>query len=401
MGAHQQPRLCDYLGMPHPSYVSAGGFGRMAEDSQVPSLPRRVPRDTKKPTTGPPAAQLPESVVQRILGVLDDIRADASPQDCTVRAEQPDQQHAARAERPPSLPRPTGISNEGEPGAQIVRQVLPASSLGIPPEEAPTVPLAAIPASVSGVTEDDRVQPDIVAQPGSAAPVGHAMPTRAQEPPYRQFGRDEVQVGLQDVPASLEVVPAHRESMGSHLVKAQASPAKLLTRPPEPARPKASGGRHRRITRWVILAIALLSAGSLVFLTTLHASTVRVPKGNLTKARSVAVIRDRAAAWVAAEVSRTATVSCDRIMCQALEAHGIPAASLLELRPGQANPLSSRVLVVTAAVRSMIKSRLVTTYAPAAIAGFGSRSAGISIRVIAPRGAAAYSSSLRADMLAR
>jgi hypothetical protein len=378
----------------------------MAEDSQVPALPRRVPRDKQEPTTGRPAAQLPESVVHRILSVLDGMRADASPQDRKVQAEQPAQHHAAPSKRPPSLPRPMpGTSNEGEPDVQIVRQVQPASSPGIPPEEAPTVPLAAIPASASGVTEADRVQPDIAAQPGPEAPVGHqfghALPTREQGPPYGQFRLDDVPAGLQDAPASPEEVPAHRESMGSSLGKAQASRAKLLTRPPGPARPKASGGRHRRIIRGVILAIALLSAGSLVFLLTWRASTVTAPNGNLTKARSVVAIRDRAAAWVAAQVSRTAMVACDRIMCQALEARGIPAVSLLELRPGQADPLRSRVLVVTAAVRSMIKSRLVTTYAPAAIAGFGSGSAGISIRVIAPRGAAAYSSSLRADMLAR
>ncbi len=64
-------------------------------------------------------------------------------------------------------------------------------------------------------------------------------------------------------------------------------------------------------------------------------------------------------------------------------------------------PLRSRVLVVTAAVRRLMKGRTVATYAPAAIAGFGSGSAGVSIRVVAAHGAAAYSSSLRADVLAR
>jgi hypothetical protein len=94
-------------------------------------------------------------------------------------------------------------------------------------------------------------------------------------------------------------------------------------------------------------------------------------------------------------------VSCDRVMCQAVEAHGIPAASVLELRPGQADPLRSSVIVVTASVRSMIGSRLITADAPAAIASFGSGSMQIDIRVIAPRGAASYSSALRADVQAR
>jgi hypothetical protein len=110
--------------------------------------------------------------------------------------------------------------------------------------------------------------------------------------------------------------------------------------------------------------------------------------------------RNRAAAWVAGHVSRAATVSCDRMMCQALEARRIPAASLVELRPGKADPLHSSVIVVTAAARAIVGGRLAND-APAAIASFGSGAARIDIRAIAPRGAAAYSSALRADMLAR
>ena len=88
-------------------------------------------------------------------------------------------------------------------------------------------------------------------------------------------------------------------------------------------------------------------------------------------------------------------------MCQALEARGVSAASLLELGPGEADPLRSSIIVVTAAVRGLIGPRLSSAYAPAAIASFGSGSRQISVRVVAPRGAAAYISALRTDMLAR
>ena len=88
-------------------------------------------------------------------------------------------------------------------------------------------------------------------------------------------------------------------------------------------------------------------------------------------------------------------------MCQALEARGVSAASLLELGPGEADPLRSSIIVATAAVRGLIGPRLSSAYAPAAIAGFGSGSRQISVRVVAPRGAAAYISALRTDMLAR
>jgi hypothetical protein len=179
-----------------------------------------------------------------------------------------------------------------------------------------------------------------------------------------------------------------------------AEPPRVPAGPPKAARPEAKGGRHRGIRR-VTLAVVLLSAASLAFLLTWHA--VGAPSARLyrTGAGTEPAIRDRAAAWVAGQVSRASTVSCDPAMCQALEAHGVPAASVLELRPGEADPLRSGVIVVTPAVRSVVGSRLIAADAPVAIASFGSGSGRIDVRAIAPRGAAAYLSALRADVHAR
>jgi hypothetical protein len=88
-------------------------------------------------------------------------------------------------------------------------------------------------------------------------------------------------------------------------------------------------------------------------------------------------------------------------MCRSLAAHGIPAAVLLELRPGGASPLQSSVIVATAAVRRLVGPRLNSVFAPVALATFGSGTGQVSIRVIAPGGAAAYSAALRADVQAR
>lgn len=179
------------------------------------------------------------------------------------------------------------------------------------------------------------------------------------------------------------------------------APAARQVRPSAAEPPtEAKGGRHRGIRR-VTLAVVLLSAASLAFLLTWHA--VGAPSARLyrTGAGTEPAIRDRAAAWVAGQVSRASTVSCDPVMCQALEAHGIPAASVLELRPGEADPLRSGVIVVTPAVRSVVGSRLIAADAPVAIASFGSGSGRIDVRAIAPRGAAAYLSALRADVHAR
>jgi hypothetical protein len=112
-------------------------------------------------------------------------------------------------------------------------------------------------------------------------------------------------------------------------------------------------------------------------------------------------IESQAASWVASQVSKTDIVSCDPAMCRSLTAHGIPTAGLLVLRPGGASPLQSSVIVATAAVRRMLGPRLNSVFAPVALATFGSGTGQVSIRVIAPMGAAAYSAALRADVQAR
>jgi hypothetical protein len=116
---------------------------------------------------------------------------------------------------------------------------------------------------------------------------------------------------------------------------------------------------------------------------------------------AAAQTRDRAAAWVSDQVSRSAIVSCDPLMCQALEASHIPAGDLQVLRPGATDPLGSDVLVATAAIREQFGSRLATVYAPSVLARFGHGSTAVVIRAIAPGGARAYATDLRADVLAR
>jgi hypothetical protein len=145
--------------------------------------------------------------------------------------------------------------------------------------------------------------------------------------------------------------------------------------------------------------MVVLLCGSLALALTRHAVTAG--GGSRGHAGAEVAIRDRAVAWVADQVSRAAVVSCDRVMCRALAAHGVAAASLLALEPGRADPLRASIIVSTAAVRSMMGSRVVTADAPAVIASFGAGNGQISIRVVAPRGAAAYLSALSTDVLAR
>jgi hypothetical protein len=112
-------------------------------------------------------------------------------------------------------------------------------------------------------------------------------------------------------------------------------------------------------------------------------------------------LRHEAAAWVTAQVSRDAIVSCDPAMCPVLQEQGFPTANLLVLRPSVQDPLGSDVVVATAALRTRFGSRLTSVYAPAVLASFRSGTQRIDVRAVAPGGAAAYWAALRADRKAR
>jgi hypothetical protein len=167
-------------------------------------------------------------------------------------------------------------------------------------------------------------------------------------------------------------------------------------------------GRRRRVFRlgvagaFVVVSALLaieaaqdMSGSHVVSAETAAQTSARVP---LSQA---AAVRAQAAAWAASQVSGGAIIACDPAMCSVLSQHGVPTGDLLVVGPGTSDPLGSGVVVATAAVRSLFGSRLTTVYAPDVLASFGSGSARIDIRVIAPEGATAYASALTADLRAR
>jgi hypothetical protein len=152
------------------------------------------------------------------------------------------------------------------------------------------------------------------------------------------------------------------------------------------------------------VVVAAVIAGSVVVSHLLHGT-----QGSGRHPQRAAAAQDEAATpawnqaarWVAAQVSRSAVVSCDPMMCRTLEARGVPAGNLKVLRPPAADPLGSAVIVVTAAVRRELGGRLGSVYAPDVIASFGSGTERVDIRVVAPGGATAWRSALSADLAAR
>jgi hypothetical protein len=170
---------------------------------------------------------------------------------------------------------------------------------------------------------------------------------------------------------------------------------------PAAKRPRGSG-RSYRLAGVILAVVALLVAG-LIALMLSGGSTPRhgTGLGPPPSGGAGALVRNRAAAWVAGQVSRAAIVACDSAMCQALMAQGVPANRLYQLGPQTTSPLRSQVIVATATVRAQFGKVLSSMYAPAVLASFGSGPDRIDIRATAQHGAAAYRALLSSDMASR
>ena len=153
-----------------------------------------------------------------------------------------------------------------------------------------------------------------------------------------------------------------------------------------------------------LIVIPALVIGSLTVVAVRHLTGTQAPgataAGQEAAIRHEAAVRAQAAAWVAQQVRRGVPVSCDQVMCTALEAHGLSARDLLVLGPVSRDPRSSAVVIETGAVRALFGTSLDRAWAPAVLASFGSGSAGITVRVVASHGAVAYQTALAGDTAA-
>ncbi len=116
-----------------------------------------------------------------------------------------------------------------------------------------------------------------------------------------------------------------------------------------------------------------------------------------TPSQAAAADRAHAATWITQQVDPDVSVSCDPQMCGQLRKAGFPAAKLTIVPPTADGRLDSDVVVATPALRNQFGARLAAGYAPLVIASFGSGADRVDIRVVAPDGAAAFSSQLAAE----
>ena len=156
----------------------------------------------------------------------------------------------------------------------------------------------------------------------------------------------------------------------------------------------------RRI-RLAILAVVVLAAAGVGVLLSGSSPKAGGQPGRASPVLIAQADRNQAASWIGRQVSRSVIVSCDPVMCSALQAAGLPASNLDVLRSGAPDPLASDVIAATSVLRSQFGQRLTSVYAPVILAKFGTGSAEVDVRAVAPDGAAAYLSQFRADTAAR
>jgi len=116
---------------------------------------------------------------------------------------------------------------------------------------------------------------------------------------------------------------------------------------------------------------------------------------------AAAAARAEAATWVASDVSRSAIVGCDTVMCALLVKDGVPSSDLMLVQQSTQDPLGADVIVATPDLQSQFGPRLSTEYAPSVLASFGTGRIRVDVRVIAPDGASAYQLALTRDIAAR
>jgi hypothetical protein len=147
--------------------------------------------------------------------------------------------------------------------------------------------------------------------------------------------------------------------------------------------------------------IPALVIGSLAVVTVRHLTGPPASSlASTASARQEAVLRGEAAAWIAQQVAPGVAVSCDQVMCAALEARGLPARDLLVLGSLSPDPRHTQIVVETAAVRTLFGTSLDLAWAPGVLASFGSGPADITVRVVASHGAVAYQTALASELAA-
>jgi hypothetical protein len=295
--------------------------------------------------------------------------------------------HATQSGRTGRAIRPSRARQRLHPGTAMAPPTAPAPAAV--PEQSPPPPRPP--------------KPDRTDKPERAIRPQRAEPQRTDGLP-RPGGQDQDTRASQAASGVLDppLPPSAPSLAPSARPLAPSAQPKPPSAQPKPAAPRRSRRSIRRPPRpllaGVVALVVVLIAAGVVALALTSRNNHNAASSDGSRARNIAA-RDiaSAAAWVAAQVSHAAVVACDPAMCRALARHGFPAAQLRQLGHSASYPLTSALVVATPVVRRQFGTSLAANWAPAVLAGFGSGADRITVRVMAPHGALAYESALRAD----
>jgi len=378
-------------GSAKPSHAAVSSFIRRSRRSAAPSsgaVQPPPPVAGERPELAPPELAAQEAPARTVPAYGSRASAPAQPDTLPKRGPSQPAGDTQRTAPPPQRTPPPPRTLTGP------ATTLPKRSPGQPAGDAQdTAPLPA--SAAASPTPQVALRP--LAQPALPAdPATRAEPAAASDPPAPATNG-----GTTDISSRQARSPDQKER-ASTAPTAATSGASPLT--PSPATLRAPYGRRRLITTVRVTAAAVVVvtlAASAAFL--LHsapraAGARRMPT---VLQRQEDANRTEAAEWVSQQISHSTVVACDAAMCQALRERGFPAANLRLLQKSSPYPLSSQVVIETAAVRDIFGSSLDAQAAPEVITTVGAGTAIVVIRVIAQHGVAAYERELASDLSVR
>jgi hypothetical protein len=377
-----------------------------------PSTPPAPAGSTPVPAAPVPAAPVPAAPSPADVNGIEQCRPQLAEPEPTATAIAPQLPDNVRYLFKPVLNQPAGKPESAETGTRAETAARPERQKDRPS------PAGARPSSSTGRTASAAFQRT------ATAPAADRLdePDRAPDPEPARSPRPK------PTPAPAQPAPTHPVPAAE---PAAAEPAasvqpRRLSRPRNDSTsgPDAAADRNhlRKQLAWAAAVfLVVVTAVSTAFALVNHGpSTSQVqqasagsqsghqagrPGGTGTKALAglsrAGITRARAAQWVVREVSRSAIIACDDVMCNQLINEGLPASNVLVLGPSASDPLGADIVIGTPALRSQFGSRLGLVYAPSVLASFGRGPARIDIRVIASGGAAAFQQALTQDLEAR
>ena len=305
-----------------------------------------------------------------------------------------------RTTEPPQTNGHTKRSGKPEPAAKPGRTAKPKRSAQ--PQHAAKTEAAAKAEPEPAVKDDELTEwPKQTARPQPA--------TKTEPPQPNGYGQRGAKPGhaAQPEPAVKEdelterPEPAAGPQPATRTEPAAGRPGRQA--PPRPGTRKKQVRRQFRARLLALAVITLVAVSALAIAAVKHfahsPSSAKPPSAFALRQEVTA--RQQAAVWVAKQVSQDVTVSCDKVMCAALAARGFPSRDLVVLGAAMPDPVPSVVVVDTAAVRDMFGTSLATAWAPGILASFGTGTAEITVRVVAPHGALAYQKELSKDLASR